>query len=122
MNTTRTIEFAGIKFSNENIVESNDFWDNILNYEAKAYLIAAMYSDPIIIWGKNEQEALDNVVDESTKFDYLQIENPSEKDYEENTCLGNASELFDLDLVRIFELPKISLDFVLLFQDQNPCK
>jgi len=116
------IEFAGQKFSNNHIINPDEFWDNLLNYDAKPYLVSLPYTNPIIIWGQDEQEALDNIVDNSDKLDHLLNEEPADEnyDYGDYMSLGNAGELFYLGGLRIIELPVPKLDFILLFKAQNP--
>ena len=51
-----------------------------------------------IVYADCEQDALDIVVDESTKLDSCLVEF-SEANYEECCSLGNAGELFDLGYI-----------------------
>ena len=51
-----------------------------------------------IVYALCEQDALDIIVDESTKLDSCLVEF-SEENCEEYCALGNAGELFDLDYI-----------------------
>jgi hypothetical protein len=51
-----------------------------------------------IVYARHEQDALDIIVDESTKLDSCLMEF-SEENCAEYCSLGNAGELFDLDYI-----------------------
>ena len=74
--------------------------------ENELWKIEAMYSDPIYVFAESEQDALDKVVDESTHLDYLKVDTSdwTEEDFanpDGNTPLGNASEYFETDHMRV---------------------
>jgi|TARA_R110000764_G_scaffold188976_1_gene274256 hypothetical protein len=56
-----------------------------------------------IVYAHHEQEALDVIVDESTKLDSCLVEF-SEANYEDCCSLGNAGELFDLSYIGMKEI------------------
>ena len=56
-----------------------------------------------IVYALCEGDALDIIVDESTKLDSCLVEF-SEEDYEEHCSLGNAGELFDLGYIGMREI------------------
>ena len=56
-----------------------------------------------IVYAHTIQEALDVIVDESTKLDSCLVEF-SEANYEECCSLGNAGELFDLSYIGVKEV------------------
>ncbi len=56
-----------------------------------------------IVYADHEQDALDIIVDESTKLDSCLVEF-SDANYEECSSLGNAGELFDLSYIGLQEI------------------
>tara|TARA_B110000046_G_C12882113_1_gene350580 strand:- start:523 stop:843 length:321 start_codon:yes stop_codon:yes gene_type:complete len=75
-------------------------------YTSKRWVIHNEFGYIAIVFANNEQDALDIVVDESTKLDSCQAEDNDEMYsaehsymYSDHCALGNAGELFDLSYV-----------------------
>lgn len=71
--------------------------------DGQKYLINNEYGYIAIVFACNEQDALDTIVDESTKLDSCLVEY-GEDVFEEHCALGNAGELFDLSYIGIKEI------------------
>ena len=71
--------------------------------DGQKYLINNEYGYIAIVFACNEQDALDTLVDESTKLDSCLVEY-GEDVFEEHCTLGNAGELFDLSYIGIKEV------------------
>ena len=67
-------------------------------YRDKRWAVWNEFGVIAIVYADCEQEALDVIVDESTKLDSCLVEF-SEANYEECSSLGNADELFDLEYI-----------------------
>ena len=72
------------------------------HYTSRRYLVSNEYGHIAIVFADHEQEALDTIVDESTKLDSCMIDAEDVNDY--SAHLGNASEPFDLNYIGIREL------------------
>ena len=67
-------------------------------YCEKRWAVWNEYGIIAIVFAHHEQEALDVIVDESTKLDSCLVEYGDDV-YDEHASLGNASELFDLSYI-----------------------
>jgi hypothetical protein len=108
-----TAEFAGIKFTEADIVDI-DNWEGTGNRYNKAYLIHDHGYCLAVVFERNEQDALDSAVD-AGKLDAFILSAEQEAEYErdgiEPCYLGNASEPFDIDTIGIIELPNVPLTY-----------
>ena len=72
-------------------------------YCDKRWAVSNEYGVIAIVYAHHEQEALDVIVDESTKLDSCMVEYGDDV-YEEHCSLGNAGELFDLGYIGMKEI------------------
>ena len=72
-------------------------------YCEKRWAVWNEYGVIAIVYAHHEQEALDLIVDESTKLDSCLVEYGDDV-YEECCSLGNAGELFDLSYIGMREI------------------
>ena len=71
--------------------------------DGQKYLINNEFGYIAIVFACNEQDALDTVVDESSKLDSCLVSR-NIYDREWHSALGNAGELFDLDYIGMKEI------------------
>jgi len=72
-------------------------------YCEKRWAVWNEYGIIAIVFAHHEQEALDVIVDESTKLDSCLVEF-SEANFEDCCSLGGAGELFNLDYIGMKEI------------------
>ena len=71
--------------------------------DGRKYLVSNEFGYIAIVFAHHAQDALDIIVDESTKLDSCMVEY-GEFGMSDCTALGNASEMFDLSYISIKEV------------------
>ena len=115
----------GIQFSDKDIVEiGNAIWKGDYNpHNVRPWLLHDHGFVICVVFADCLQDALDEAVD-NNKLDHLQIDDKEVNDQncEQYTCLGNASEWFDIESLGVEELPNPPMSFVALFNAAHPPK